>query len=92
MPSLASPKAAIGVASLAESFVSLVGLVTYFFVAGPINWKLGLALLVGAIAPTPLSTRSRLQRAQSRSIGRLDDRARVLRLAVRNHVRRSPSR
>lgn len=58
-----SPKAAIGVTSLAESFVSLVGLVTYFFVAGHINWKLGVALLVGAVASTPLSawTVKRLQ-------------------------------
>lgn len=50
-----APKAAIGVTSLAEGFVSLVGVLAYFFATGHIDWKLGLALMIGALASAPLS-------------------------------------
>lgn len=50
-----NPKAAIGVTSLAEGVVSLVGLVSYFVALGRIDWKLGAALLAGGLVATPLS-------------------------------------
>jgi uncharacterized membrane protein YfcA len=49
------PKAAIGVTSLAEGVVSLVGLLAYFFIIGGIDWQLMLALLAGGLVSTPLS-------------------------------------
>lgn len=49
------PKQAVAVTSLSEGAVSLIGLVTYFVLAGPVNGMLTIALLVGALASTPLS-------------------------------------
>ena len=48
-------KAAIAVTSLAEAFISLVGIVTYLVVTGGVDWRLGLALMTGALISTPLS-------------------------------------
>jgi uncharacterized membrane protein YfcA len=55
MVSGVNPKAAIGITSLAEGVVSLVGLVAYFLTLRHVQWKLGLALLAGSVASTPLS-------------------------------------
>jgi uncharacterized protein len=48
-------KQAIGIASLAESFVAFLGVVLYLVLTGPIDWSLSLALLSGALVSTPLA-------------------------------------
>lgn len=50
-----NPRAAIGVTSLAESAVSLVGLVAYFVALRHINLKLGVAVLAGGLVSAPLA-------------------------------------
>lgn len=48
-------KAAIGVTSLTQGFVSLVGAVSYFAHRGSLSTALALAIILGAVASTPLS-------------------------------------
>jgi uncharacterized membrane protein YfcA len=50
-----NPRAAIGVTSLAESAVSLVGLVSYLVALGHIDMKLGVAVLAGGLLSAPFS-------------------------------------
>lgn len=49
------PKASIGVASLAESIVSLVGMATYVGLARALDWQLTLAMLSGALLSAPFA-------------------------------------
>ncbi len=49
------PKQAIGITSLAEGFVALLGVTLYLVLTGPIDWRLSLALLSGALVSTPLA-------------------------------------
>ena len=52
-----SPKHAVAITSLAESFTCLVGLITYFFMtAGHIEWTLAGPLTLGAMLSVPMAT------------------------------------
>jgi len=49
------PKAAVGITSLSEGIVSLVGVVMYWATIDGLEWPLALPILVGAIVSTPLA-------------------------------------
>jgi len=50
-----NPKAAVGVTSLSEGIVSLVGVLMYWVTVSGIDWQLALPILVGAVVSTPLA-------------------------------------
>jgi uncharacterized membrane protein YfcA len=50
-----NPKAAVGITSLSEGIVSLVGVVMYWATVRGLEWSLALPILVGAIISTPLA-------------------------------------
>ncbi|MCX8103561.1 MAG: sulfite exporter TauE/SafE family protein [Candidatus Bipolaricaulota bacterium] len=50
-----NPKAAVGITSLAEGVVSLVGVLMYWLTVSTIEWHLALPILVGAVVSTPLA-------------------------------------
>lgn len=50
-----NPKAAIGVTSLTQGFVSLVGAASYLLHRGSLATNLALSIILGAVASTPLS-------------------------------------
>lgn len=51
-----NPKAAVGITSLCEGVVSLVGVLMYWLIASTIDWHLALPILVGAVVSTPFAT------------------------------------
>ncbi len=51
-----SPKCAVAVTSLAESFTCLVGLITYLVVQGHLYWPLAAPLVAGALLSVPVAT------------------------------------
>jgi uncharacterized membrane protein YfcA len=50
-----SPKTAVGITSLAEGLVSLVGVLMYWLTVGGTDWQLAVPILVGAVTSTPLA-------------------------------------
>lgn len=50
-----NPKTAVGIASLAEGLVALVGVVTYALIAQELDWALAIPILLGAVASAPLA-------------------------------------
>ncbi len=50
-----NPKAAVGIASLAEGLVALVGVVTYVLIAKESDWALAIPVLLGAVTSAPLA-------------------------------------
>jgi len=50
-----NPKNAVGIASLSEGVISLIGVIAYVLIAGSIHWGLALPILIGAVASTPLA-------------------------------------
>lgn len=50
-----SPKAAVGITSLSEGVVSLVGVLMYWLSVSTINWQLTVPILIGAVISTPLA-------------------------------------
>lgn len=50
-----NPKTAVGITSLAEGLVSLVGVIAYALSAGALNGQLALPILLGAVASAPLA-------------------------------------
>lgn len=50
-----SPKAAVGITSLAEGVVSLVGVLMYWLTVSGLDWQLALPILLGAVVSTPLA-------------------------------------
>lgn len=51
-----SPKQAVAITSLAESFTCLVGLIAYLAMKGGIEWTLALPLTLGAVLSVPMAT------------------------------------
>ncbi len=51
-----SPKQAVAVTSLAESFTCLVGLAAYMLIHGHLDWMLAAPLTVGAMLSVPVAT------------------------------------
>lgn len=50
-----TPKNAVGIASLSEGVISLIGVIAYALIARSIDWGLALPLLIGAVASAPLA-------------------------------------
>lgn len=50
-----SPKAAVGITSLSEGVVSLVGVLMYWLTVSESDWRLALPILIGALISTPLA-------------------------------------
>lgn len=50
-----SPKAAVGITSLSEGLVSLVGVFMYWLTVGGTDWQLAVPILLGAVTSTPLA-------------------------------------
>ncbi len=50
-----NPKNAVGIASLSEAIISLIGVIAYALIAGSIHWSLALPILMGALASAPLA-------------------------------------
>ncbi|MFN4217751.1 MAG: sulfite exporter TauE/SafE family protein [Candidatus Bipolaricaulia bacterium] len=50
-----SPKAAVGITSLSEGVVSLVGVLMYWLIVSGLDWQLALPILLGAVVSTPLA-------------------------------------
>jgi uncharacterized membrane protein YfcA len=48
-----NPKAAVGITSLSEGVVSLVGVLMYWLTVSSVDWHLALPILVGAVVSTP---------------------------------------
>jgi uncharacterized protein len=51
-------KNSVAITSLAESFTCFVGVCTFLFLGTEFDWRITLALLAGAVASVPLSTRT----------------------------------
>lgn len=62
-----SPKAAVGITSLAEGVVSLVGVIMYWITVSGVEWPLALPILLGAVISTPLAAFT-VQRLPMRSL------------------------
>lgn len=50
-----SPKAAVGITSLSEGVVSLVGVLMYWLTVSKTDWHLAVPILLGALISTPLA-------------------------------------
>lgn len=62
-----NPKAAVGITSLSEGVVSLVGVLMYWLTVSALDWHLTLPILVGAVISTPLAAFT-VQRLPVRSL------------------------
>lgn len=62
-----SPKAAVGITSLAEGVVSLVGVLMYWLTVSGLEWQLALPILLGAVVSTPLAAFT-VQKIPARSL------------------------
>jgi uncharacterized membrane protein YfcA len=51
-----SPRQAVAVTSMAEALTSLVGVVAYVLLQGPLSWSLVIPLTLGAVCSVPIAT------------------------------------